>query len=265
MAENYYIGIDAGSTYVKVAIVKNDEIAALKVANSGIDNSKIALSLIESFLKEKNADKKDIKCIYATGYSRKIIDIASGDISEIFAHAYGSKFIAPKEFKPGVLIDIGGQDSKVIYLNKDYSVKNFVMNDKCAAGTGKFMETCAQILETSIDQIGPLSLESKEPCEINSTCVVFAQSEIISLIARKYDRKDIIAGMHASLVNRVLKMLHFDEINGDILLCGGGGLNIGLKKAFEDELMRDVFTSKHPQFQGAIGAAYFAKDQFENK
>lgn len=263
MENGFFAGIDAGSTYVKVAIIKDNEVVGTKLANSGINNSKNAEELINKLAQEKNIKREDIKSIFATGYSRKIIDIADGDVSEITAHAFGAKINAPEGFKPGILIDIGGQDSKIIYLNSDYSVKNFAMNDKCAAGTGKFLETCAQILETSIDEIGPLSLQSKEPCNINSTCAVFAQSEIISLIARQYDRKDILAGLHNSLVNRIIKMIHFDDSNGDIMLSGGGALNIAIKKTFENELLKDVFVANHPQFNGAIGAAYFAQNQFK--
>ena len=137
------------------------------------------------------------------------------------------------------------------------------MNDKCAAGTGKFMEVTAQILETTIDKVGPISLESKEPCDINSMCVVFAQSELISLIARKYDRKDILAGMHMSMARRIVKMIRKSELGGDVLMTGGGALNIGLHKAFEDELMKDVYVAKYPQFNGSIGAAIMAKERGE--
>lgn len=119
-----------------------------------------------------------------------------------------------------MIIDIGGQDSKIIYLDSKYAVKNFSMNDKCAAGTGKFMEVIAQILETTIDNVGPLSLEATNPCDINSTCVVFAQSEVISLVARKYDRRDILAGMHISMVRRIVKMMKKSEKDGDILPVG---------------------------------------------
>ena len=135
------------------------------------------------------------------------------------------------------------------------------MNDKCAAGTGKFMEVIAQILETTIDQVGPLSLESKAPCDINSTCVVFAQSEVVSLVARKYDRRDILAGMHLSMAKRIIKMMKKAEKGGDILMTGGGALNIGVHKAFEEEMMRDVYVARHPQFNGAIGAALIASER----
>jgi predicted CoA-substrate-specific enzyme activase len=199
--------------------------------------------------------------IMATGYSRKILELADDDVSEITAHAYGVRVTAPKEFHPGLIVDIGGQDSKVIYLDSQYRVKNFSMNDKCAAGTGKFMEVIAQILETTIEQVGPLSLESRTPCDINSTCVVFAQSEVISLVARKFDRRDILAGMHASMARRVVKMIKKNELSGDILMTGGGAMNVGLRRAFEDELMRDVYVASHPQFNGAIGAALLASER----
>ncbi|MBO4297311.1 MAG: benzoyl-CoA reductase, partial [Clostridia bacterium] len=195
------------------------------------------------------------------GYSRKILELADDDVSEITAHAYGVRVTAPREYLPGMIVDIGGQDSKIIYLDFNYSVKNFSMNDKCAAGTGKFMEVIAQILETTIDQVGPLSLESTAPCDINSTCVVFAQSEVISLVARKFDRRDILAGMHASMARRVVKMIRKSELGGDVLMTGGGALNVGLRQAFEDELMRDVFVASHPQFNGAIGAALIASER----
>jgi predicted CoA-substrate-specific enzyme activase len=190
-----------------------------------------------------------------------VLEVADDDISEITAHAYGVRMTAPAEYRPGMIIDIGGQDSKIIYLDSNYAVKNFSMNDKCAAGTGKFMEVIAQILETTIDNVGPLSLEATNPCDINSTCVVFAQSEVISLVARRFDRRDILAGMHASMARRVVKMIRKSELGGDILMTGGGALNSGLRQAFEDELMRDVYTANHPQFNGAIGAALIASER----
>lgn len=263
MGKNYYAGIDGGSTYVKAALIDDDGVVGTMITNTGIDNSGSAERLIKDLAKSAGIEREDIKYIMATGYSRKVIDIADDDVSEITAHAKGVKLTAPENFRPGMIIDIGGQDSKIIYLDKNWGVKNFSMNDKCAAGTGKFMEVTAQILETTIDKVGPISLESKEPCDINSMCVVFAQSELISLIARKYDRKDILAGMHMSMARRIVKMIRKSELGGDVLMTGGGALNIGLHKAFEDELMKDVYVAKYPQFNGSIGAAIMAKERGE--
>jgi len=258
MAE-YTIGLDGGSTYIKAALLRNTEVLATRICATGIANSEAAEALIGEMLDCAGLSSKDVSHTLATGYSRKALDIADDDISEITAHAYGVRITAPKGWRPGVIIDIGGQDSKVIYLDEGYRVKNFVMNDKCAAGTGRFLEVVAQTLETTIEQIGPLSLGSEAPCDINSTCVVFAQSEIISLIARRYDRRDILAGMHLSLARRIIKMMKRSEKGGDVLMSGGGALNAGIHKAFEDELMQDVFIASHPQYNGAIGAALIAQ------
>lgn len=258
MEEKYYIGLDGGSTYIKAALLKGKTVIDTQVRATGISNNETASSLVEEMVVNAGLKREDVAYIMATGYSRKVLDIADDDISEITAHAYGVRITAPEGYRPGMIVDIGGQDSKIIYLDGNYNVKNFAMNDKCAAGTGKFMEVVAQTLETTIDQVGPLSLESKTPCDINSTCVVFAQSEIISLVARKIDRRDILAGMHLSMVKRMIKMMRKSERTGDILMTGGGALNVGIHKMFEQELMKDVYVANYPQFNGAIGAALIA-------
>lgn len=260
--QRYFIGLDGGSTYLKAAMIDEwGRVVDTMVRNTGIDNSKTASVLVDELCRRRGITRAQVGYIMATGYSRKILDVADDDISEITAHAYGVRITAPPEWRPGMIVDVGGQDSKIIYLDANYAVKNFTMNDKCAAGTGKFMEVIAQILETTIDQVGPLSLQSTEPCDINSTCVVFAQSEVISLVARTYDRRDILAGMHLSMARRIIKMMRKSEKSGDVLMSGGGALNTGLRHAFEEELMRDVYVASHPQFNGAIGAALIASER----
>ena len=258
MEEKYYIGLDGGSTYIKAALLKGRKVIDTQVRSTGIANNETASALVDEMIAKAGINRNDVAYIMATGYSRKVLDVADDDISEITAHAYGVRITAPEGYRPGMIVDIGGQDSKIIYLDANYNVKNFAMNDKCAAGTGKFLEVVAQTLETTIDQVGPLSLESKAPCDINSTCVVFAQSEIISLVARKFDRRDILAGMHLSMAKRIIKMMKKSERTGDILMTGGGALNIGIHKMFEQELMKDVYVANYPQFNGAIGAALIA-------
>lgn len=260
---NYYAGIDGGSTYLKAALLSDEGIVATKVIATGIDNSGNAERLVHSIIQEAGIQREDIKFIMATGYSRKGIEIADDDISEITAHAYGIRLTAPANTKPGLIIDIGGQDSKLIYLDQNYRVKNFTMNDKCAAGTGKFMEVIAEMLETTIEHIGPMSLESTAPCDINSMCVIFAQSEVISLVARKFDRRDILSGMHISMAKRIAKMTRKADIKGDIVMTGGGAMNVGLHKAFEDELMEDIHVAIRPQYNGSLGAALLAKERVE--
>ncbi|MEN8906440.1 MAG: acyl-CoA dehydratase activase [Clostridiales bacterium] len=253
---DYFAGLDAGSTYLKAALIdSNMKILGLKVMNTGIKNSENAEILLRGISQKLKINRNNIKFIMATGYSRKGLETADDDISEITAHAYGVRINSPKGSNPTLIIDIGGQDSKVIYLDEKQNVKNFAMNDKCAAGTGKFMEVIAEVLETTIDKVGPISLESNAPSDINSTCIVFAQSEVISLVARKTDRRDILAGIHVSMARRIVKMTRKASSKGDILMTGGGALNIGLKSAFEEELMRPIHVAKYPQFNGSIGAA----------
>lgn len=261
----YYIGLDAGSTYLKAALIKDRQVLSTMVESSGISNNDNARLLVEKLIDDVEISLDDISCIISTGYSRRSLDIAMENVSEITAHAFGARLTSPDGITPGLIIDIGGQDSKVICLNKEGLVSNFIMNDKCAAGTGKFIEVIAQILDTTLDQVGPLSKESLSPCDINSTCVVFAQTEVISLIAQKKDRKDILAGMHKSMANRVSKMARKYDYEGDIIMTGGGARNVGLVDAFEDELMKDVFVAKYPQFNGAIGAAVYAQYMDKNK
>ncbi len=242
--EKYYLGLDGGSTYLKAALMKDKKVVGTVVYPTGIDNNGVAKKIVAALCKKYGISRTDIGYIMATGYSRKILEVADDDISEITAHAYGVRVTAPKEYRPGMVIDIGGQDSKIIYLDANYNVKNFTMNDKCAAGTGKFMEVIAQILETTIDQVGALSLESTSPCDINSTCVVFAQSEVISLVARKVDRRDILAGMHLSMAKRIIKMMKKSEKGGDILMTGGGALNTGISLAKSGQI-KTIGVSNH--------------------
>ncbi|MDO9529363.1 MAG: acyl-CoA dehydratase activase [Syntrophales bacterium] len=255
----WYAGIDAGSTYVKAVLIDSDKkIHGYKIAPTGVDVRSTAKILLNEICRDGGIYFEDINTIMSTGYSRRQIDVAHENITEIKAHAAGALWTAPEGEKVRTIIDIGGQDSKVIVISEKGEVKSFVMNDKCAAGTGRFLEALARVLELSVVEIGPLSLKSKSPCRINSTCVVFAESEVISLLARGKRPMDIIAGVHRSLAKRISEMARKAGLESDILLAGGGGLNPGLISAFEDELMMDVYVAYNPQLNGAIGAALLA-------
>lgn len=259
----YYLGFDGGSTYVKAALIKDNKVVTTKVFSTGIDNDATCEKILSEITAEVGITSEDIGYITATGYSRRSISLADDTISEITAHAYGTRLTSPDAVPPAMIIDIGGQDSKIIALDDNGGVKNFIMNDKCAAGTGKFIEVIAEILETTIDKVAEHSAESTAPCQINSTCVVFAQTEIISLIAQKKARADILCGMHISMANRIAKLARKYKGDGVILMTGGGALNDGLRLAIEDALMSDVVAAVHPQFNGAIGAALIAEEQKE--
>jgi predicted CoA-substrate-specific enzyme activase len=149
----------------------------------------------------------------------------------------------------------------VIVLGENGETLNFAMNDKCAAGTGRFLESLARVLELEVADLGRLSLEATAPAAINSTCVVFAESEVISLVARKKPARDIVAGIHQSLAKRIGAMARKARFEPEVLLTGGGGLNAGIVQALEDELMVDIRLPLHPQLNGAIGAALIAGDR----
>lgn len=252
---NYFAGVDAGSTYVKCAIMDSAmQVAAYGVKPVGINASHSAAELIEELSNKLNTQPSEIQLI-STGYSRRMITAAKDTVTEIRAHAAGSLYSAPDDVEVRTIIDIGGQDCKIIQLDHKCEVANFVMNDKCAAGTGRFLEVLARTLQVGVDQLSALSDEAQNPCEINSMCVVFAESEIISLLARGVLPADIIAGVHASFARRVCGMAKKAGITGEVMITGGGALNEGLVRSFEDELMRDIHIGRFPQLNGAIGAA----------
>jgi predicted CoA-substrate-specific enzyme activase len=254
-----FAGIDAGSTYLKVALVDDGKnLLGTRTVPTGIDARETAQETLETLCREKAIDLAMVTAITATGYSRRQIDIAGDNVTEIRAHAAGARWSAPAGNDIRTVVDVGGQDSKVIVLEEDGGIKNFVMNDKCAAGTGRFLEAVARVLDVSVRDIGPMALRSRLPCQINSMCVVFAESEVISLLARRQDPVDIVAGIHAAMAKRIAVMARKAGLTGEILLTGGGGLNPGLVAAFEDELLCDVHTAEHPQLNGAIGAALIA-------
>lgn len=259
---DYVAGIDAGSTYVKVAVLtKSGDLAGFQHWPTGIDAAGTSRAMLETIMADLGRPTGAIQSIMATGYSRRIIDVAHDTVTEIRAHAAGALLTAPPGTSIRTVIDIGGQDSKVIVLGEDGETLNFVMNDKCAAGTGRFLESLARVLELSVGDLGPLSLESTAPATINSTCVVFAESEVISLVARKTPARDIVAGIHEALAKRIGGMARKARFESGVLLTGGGGLNPGIVQALEDELMVDIHLPRHPQLNGAIGAALIAGEK----
>ncbi len=257
---NFFAGIDAGSTYVKVAVMDEDgNLVGHGHRPTGIDAAGASAAIIETLRADLRPSGSSMSRIIATGYSRRTIRIADDTVTEIKAHSAGAVWSAPPETEIHTVIDIGGQDSKVIVIDKNGEATNFVMNDKCAAGTGRFLESLSRVLELEVKDLGPLSLESEAPAAINSTCVVFAESEVISLVARRKKPRDIVAGIHQALAKRIAAMARKARMEEEVLLTGGGGLNVGIAKALEDELITNVHVSEYCQLNGAIGAALIAR------
>ena len=195
-----------------------------------------------------------------SGYGRRALELADEAVNEINANARGAAWLGSSEGTVRTIIDIGGQDSKAISLDADGVIRDFAMNDKCAAGTGKFLEVIADLLEIPIEDLGEVSMGATRPVSIASTCVVFAQSEVVSLIARKESPADILAGIHRSIASRVITMARRVGVDRVVVFDGGPAKNTGLRAAIEAELGHPVVVPRHPQLVVALGAALVAAD-----
>jgi predicted CoA-substrate-specific enzyme activase len=248
------VGIDAGAATTKAVLLIDKEIAGYRISSTAFDFLTAAKSLFDDLIVASHIDRKQVEMVYATGYGQNTINFANRAISEIRAHAKGVNFLFPEVL--GV-IDVGGQDSKIIVV-EDAKVLDFLMNDKCAAGTGKFLEYTAKALEVPINDLGGLALRSNHPASITSMCTVFAESEVISLRARGVAKEDIAAGLIASVAQRVVVMAKRMGLKEHIAFVGGVAKNAGMKTALERELGVELFVPFEPQITGALGAALVA-------
>ncbi|MFW9941245.1 MAG: acyl-CoA dehydratase activase [Candidatus Thorarchaeota archaeon] len=256
-----FIGIDIGSLASKVVLISEGKLVDYRVERSTFDFKRVGNNLFNDILEKNNLNKSDV-FIMSTGYGRNTIDIADDRITEITAHARGAQYFFPEAHS---VIDIGGQDSKAILISKKTgNVMDFQMNDKCAAGTGRFLEVMAHALEVPIEEIGDLALNSNKPSAISSTCTVFAESEVISLFARGTSKHDIAAGIHKSIARRVAGMAKRIGVASLLVFCGGVAKNIAVKKFLEEELGFEIVIPNHPQLTGAIGAALIAQEHNGN-
>ena len=248
-------GIDLGSTTVKCAIVQDGVFLGSKTSTNGFDIKKASEAVYYQLLSELGMESSAVDRIISTGYGRKNVDIADKSITEISCHAAGVGFLRPDT---ATVIDIGGQDSKAISIDKKGKVANFVMNDKCAAGTGRFLEVMSRSLETELDEFGCISLQSEQPASINSLCTVFAESEVISLIAKGESKQNIIAGIHFSIAGRTAAMAQKVGLTSPVVMTGGVDKNSGVIKALQDKTGQEIEVPENPQVIGALGAAVLA-------
>lgn len=248
-------GIDIGSITAKAAIIEDGKLLGTKIIFTGYNAEAAGKKVYEDLLNEIGLSPTTIDKIVSTGYGRNSVGFADKSFTEIMAHAAGAHFLNPRI---RTIIDIGGQDSKAISLDDKGKVKNFVMNDKCAAGTGRFLEVMARALEVNLDEFGATSLKSELPSKISSLCTVFAESEVISLIARGEKRQDIISGIHESIAIRVSSMLARIGVQDPVMITGGVARNIGVVHSLGKKLGVKIEVSPYAQQNGAIGAAILA-------
>ncbi|MEW6355410.1 MAG: acyl-CoA dehydratase activase [Planctomycetota bacterium] len=252
-----FAGIDIGSVATKVALVsKNSDVLAQEAVTTGSAPRSAAEQVLERAMAAAGISREDIARVVSTGYGRRAIGFGNGIVTEISACARG---VRPDGESPDrlVAIDLGGQDTKVILIGRE-GVEDFAMNDKCAAGTGRFLETIARALNLRVEELGDLSLRAESPVKINSTCAVFAESEVISLLARGITIEDIVAGIHNSIAERIAGMVSGFGAVERVVFCGGGALNAGVRKALESCLGMAVVVPPSPQFVAARGAALLA-------
>ena len=251
----YTLGIDIGSTTSKCAVLKDGkELVAHSLQTGGLGTGGPEEALAQLW-QTSGLTRADMACAFVTGYGRKNYQGADGEISELTAHALGGRFVFPDL---RTVIDIGGQDAKVIALSPSGKMVNFVMNDKCAAGTGRFLDVMASILRLDVDDLDTEAAKSTAPASISSTCTVFAESEVISQLAMGTNKCDIIHGIHKSVAGRVSGLCHRIGVRDDVVMTGGVAQNHGIVKALQEQLGHEIHTTPLTQYNGALGAALFA-------
>jgi predicted CoA-substrate-specific enzyme activase len=251
-----YAGIDIGSLSTETVILDDtSQVVSYDICATGA-NSRVSGE--ESFaraLERGGLSAESIRFVVATGYGRISVPFATKSVTEITCHARGARHLFPKT---RTILDIGGQDSKVIRLAEDGKVMDFVMNDKCAAGTGRFLEVMARALEVGLDEMGPLSLRSTQLIPISSMCTVFAESEVISLVAQSKPREDILNTIHHAICTRIAAMVDRVGLEPELTMTGGVAKNLGVVEHIRSRTGMDPNIPQEPQIVGALGAALIA-------
>jgi (R)-2-hydroxyacyl-CoA dehydratese activating ATPase len=254
-------GIDAGSRAIKIVLLEAEtgEIVASGVRDQGVPQEAPALHLFEQVLQQARLERPDIGRIVATGYARNLIPLADTTVTEITCHARGVHHLLPET---ALVIEIGGQDSKLLRLQTGGLVRDFAMNDRCAAGTGRFLEVVADRLNVRLEELGEMAAQSRQPAPISSMCVVFAETEIIGLLASGAQPEDIVAGVQHAIATRVSAMAA-GKVTPPVVFTGGVALVPGMAGALEAALGQPVQVAPNPQFTGALGAALIAGKQLK--
>ena len=253
----YFSGIDIGSTMTKAVLIDmRGEILSVIKGPTGPEHRQLANEVMKMALDQANLRLDDISYIVATGYGRLNVPFADRQITELTCHSRGVSHLFPNA---QTAIDIGGQDAKCMKIDNGKMI-NFIMNDKCAAGTGRFLEMIADTLGIKLEDLGDISLKSTKKIQISNLCTIFAQQEVISHLSNGNKLEDIIAGLHDALASRVAGLVRRLKIEPDVVLTGGVGKNIGIVKAMKENLDCELLIPEDPLLTGALGAAILAKE-----
>ena len=255
-------GVDIGSTTAKVVLLEDGKPVASAITPTGADCEAAAKKSLAIALANTKKSQEDIKYIVATGYGRRAIDFGNETITEISANAKGAIYLGSQKGQVKSIIDVGGQDTKAIILDDKGRITNFIMNDKCAAGTGRFIEVMAKALNVELDKIGDISLQHKKEVTISSICTVFAESEVISLVSAGEELEDILYGIHKAIADRTMGLINrLGGVSPDVIMAGGVAKNIGVVKALEKVLGTPIKIHVEPQIIGALGAAILSLEK----
>ncbi len=252
-------GVDVGSTQTKAIIAEESRgIVARTLVDTGANVVKAAEHAFQQACHEAKLDARDVGFVVGTGYGRYKITFGNAQVTEISCHARGANHLFPNT---RTVIDMGGQDSKAISVGPTGEVRDFVMNDKCAAGTGRFLANAAEVMGLTLDDIGPLSLKATKPVKITTVCTVFVESDILSYLAQNKKAEDILGGVHSAIAKRTVSLARRIPLEEGITVTGGVARNCGMVKALEDVLQVKLQVSPEAQFIGAIGAAMLALER----
>jgi predicted CoA-substrate-specific enzyme activase len=255
-------GVDVGSTQTKAVLIKenggNPLIVARALVDTGANVRKAAERAFDACCQQASMAAGDVGFVVGTGYGRYNISFGNAQMTEISCHARGAHFLCPGT---RTVIDMGGQDSKAISVGEHGEVLDFVMNDKCAAGTGRFLANAAEVMGITLDEIGPLSLQATRPVKIATVCTVFVEADILSYLAQGKKAADILGGVHLAIAKRTLSLARRLTLEPEITMTGGVARNRGMVNALEQVVGRELKISPDAQYMGAVGAALFALEK----
>jgi predicted CoA-substrate-specific enzyme activase len=254
----YAAGVDVGSTQTKAVIVDEDRnIVGRSLLDTGANVVKAAESAYVSALEAGDIEEREVEFIVGTGYGRYRVTFGNTQVTEISCHGRGAVHLFPNT---RTVLDMGGQDTKAISVTADGEISDFCMNDKCAAGTGRFLGAAAAALGLALSDLGPISLKSERPIKISTTCTVFAESEVLAWIGKGKKIEDILWGVHMSIASRSVALMRRVGIADEVTFTGGVSLNVGMVKALGERLEKRLNISEDCHYMGALGAALFAHD-----
>jgi predicted CoA-substrate-specific enzyme activase len=257
----YGAGVDVGSTQTKAVVVdESGSIVGRSLLPTGANVVQAAEHAFQEALKEGDIHEEDIGFVVGTGYGRYRVEFGDTQITEIVCHARGAAHMFPDT---ETVLDMGGQDTKAIRIQRGGDVIDFCMNDKCAAGTGRFLQSAAAALEMELSELGPTALLGQRPVNISTTCTVFAESEVLSWLARGRKIEDILLGVHRSIASRSIALLRRVGIEGDITFTGGVTKNEAMVEVLNDMLSTELNVSEESHYIGALGAALFALERIQ--